>query len=139
MSTYSIGMTGSRDQPLNPRQVIELRRILRNALNYYGVIEFHHGDCVGADASGHKIALAMGARVIIRPPKEEKARAFCEGAFAIRRAQEYLTRNKRIVDVSDMIVAFPSSSVETLRSGTWSTVRYARRMNVPIELIPATP
>lgn len=39
----------------------------------------------------------------------------------------YLDRIKDIVDMSDILIATPESVKEVLRSGTWSTVRYAKR------------
>jgi hypothetical protein len=38
----------------------------------------------------------------------------------------YLARNKVIVHHTEMMVAAPNGRVERLRSGTWSTVRFAK-------------
>jgi len=38
----------------------------------------------------------------------------------------YLSRNRAIVDETEMLIATPAEFTEQQRSGTWSTVRYAR-------------
>jgi hypothetical protein len=89
---------------------------------------FHHGDCVGADAEAHALVRqhAPRCRIEIHPPTDESKRAFCDGD-KIWPARPYLARNKNIVFFSDELVATPKSRTEELRSGTWSTVRYARK------------
>lgn len=96
-------------------------------------VEVHHGDCVGVDADANLVAIEAGCRVVIHPPVELKHRAFC-GDEARRAGVRcltleplpYLVRNHAIVDATDLLVAFPAGP-EQLRSGTWSTVRYARK------------
>lgn len=43
------------------------------------------------------------------------------------RAESYMARNVRIVADCDVLLAFPYDSGEELRSGTWATVRRARK------------
>lgn len=46
-----------------------------------------------------------------------------------RPAKPYLERNKDIANEGiDGLIAAPSGWVEELRSGTWATVRYARKL-----------
>ena len=45
-----------------------------------------------------------------------------------------LNRNKNIVDASNLIFAFPFDK-EIIRSGTWSTIRYAKKINKPLIII----
>ena len=40
-----------------------------------------------------------------------------------------------IVDESDTIIAFPASAEEVIRSGTWATIRYARKTKTPLHII----
>lgn len=88
--------------------------------------EFHHGDCIGADETAHYIAKSLGIYVVGHPPANPKKRAFTD-CDEWREPKPYLERNHDIVDESDEIVACPKSRDEELRSGTWSTVRYAIR------------
>ncbi len=93
-----------------------------------------HGDCVGADAQAHRVALNMGIKIIIHPPIYWHKRAFCEGASELLPARDYLVRNHLIVQLSDCMIATPSGP-EVLRSGTWATIRYARKMKRPLCII----
>lgn len=86
-----------------------------------------HGDCIGADAQAHAMALTAIVRVYIHPPLDSSKRAWCEGASFVFAPAEFLVRNHAIVDACDILIATPKTHVEELRSGTWATVRYARR------------
>jgi hypothetical protein len=45
----------------------------------------------------------------------------------VREAKHPLERNHDIVDQTDFMIAAPFTESEVLRSGTWSTIRYARK------------
>jgi hypothetical protein len=94
-----------------------------------GVHTFHHGDCVGADAEAHVIATVLGFETVVHPPKNEKLRAFCKGDLILE-PRDYLARNHQIIDATDLLFAVPDGP-ETKRSGTWSTIRYARKVAEP--------
>lgn len=96
---------------------------------------FRHGDCIGADAEAHTIALALEIPVIIHPPLISTKRAFCKGWTGSIEPKDYLQRNREIVVCSDVLVACPKGMTEELRSGTWSTVRFARRCGKSILII----
>lgn len=85
-----------------------------------------HGDCVGADTDFHQIATSLNIKTCIHPPDNDTKRSFCK-SDSILPVKPYLDRNKDIVDMSDMLIATPETAKEALRSGTWSTVRYAKR------------
>lgn len=110
-----------------------LKEILEGAVEIISLlppswIEFHHGDCVGADKEAHEIADALGLTIIIHPPEDEKKRAFCgrNKSFEHRPPKPYLTRNREIVDECQQLLACPSQLSEITRSGTWMTIRYSR-------------
>ena len=98
--------------------------------------EFHHGDCIGADWNAHNIIRHHfpGCRVVIHPPIIERKRTFCAGDF-VHEPLDYLVRDKNIVNATDLLIAAPKSDVESLRSGTWSTVRYAKKTGKKVILI----
>lgn len=48
----------------------------------------------------------------------------------------YLERNKHIVDNCEIMIACPKEVEHTVRSGTWSTIRYAWRVKRKITIIP---
>ena len=101
--------------------------------------EAHHGDCIGADSVFHDICLTLGIPIVIHPPIDKSKRANCKGTLdgypLILPARGYLERNRDIVDASDELIAVPGEKTEKLRSGTWSTYRYAKKRGKPTHLI----
>ena len=118
-----VGFTGSRSEPT--AQQLDW---LRETLVRVRVTEFHHGDCIGADAAAHTVVRRLGPeiRVVIHPPTNPQYRAFCFGDETLPEA-EYLERNRVIVRSCKLLLALPSGP-EYKRSGTWSTIRFARRL-----------
>lgn len=98
--------------------------------------EFHHGDCVGADAEAHDIVREFFPNVVIHvyPPLSSKQQAFKAGDITYNRAP-YLDRDKSIVDSVEHMFGAPKSNIELLRSGTWTTIRYARKQSKPIVVL----
>lgn len=86
--------------------------------------EFHHGDCIGADAEAHDIAEKY-LECVIHPPIISAKRAF-KKANRICETLNYLARNKAIVIACERMIATPKEFAEQVRSGTWSTIRYAK-------------
>src|SRR5215472_6419116 len=113
----SVGFTGTR-HGLTIRQFQSLRRLLM-VMRDAGGVEFHHGDCLGADQKAHYLAKTLGFRVVLHPPSNPRARAWCV-ADESRPPLPYLVRNQVIVDECRVLVAAPRQATETLRSGTWS-------------------
>lgn len=96
--------------------------------------EFHHGDCIGADAEAHRLATEFGYKAIIHPPIIGSKRAFCNAPVVLQ-AKPYLERNHDIVDAVDFMFATPGEINEQLRSGTWATIRYARKKQKKLMII----
>jgi hypothetical protein len=88
--------------------------------------EAHHGDCLGADTQFHQIMTQLGVPVHIHPCNIKSQRSHCQG-YKVYPVTPPLVRNRNMVDLCDYLVAFPSTDTEIVRSGTWATVRYARR------------
>lgn len=102
--------------------------------------EFHHGKCIGGDEQAHPLAVGAGFRIVLHPPISGKKEAQCsisvELGDAVRPRKDYLDRNRDIVDETDLLIAGPKEETgEALRSGTWSTVRYARNKKRRIIII----
>ena len=119
-----VGFTGTQ-KGMTPEQKARVRSFLKAA--HLGHAEFHHGDCVGADAEAHDIAREEGYRIVIHPPSDDKKRAFKEGDYSFP-LEPYLDRNEAIVRSTDIMLATPSTNREVQRSGTWSTIRRARTL-----------
>lgn len=119
-----VGFTGTQ-RGMNRSQRDGLHRLLTSWHSAGDV--FRHGDCTGADAEAHDIAKECGYIVVIHPPIKEFKRAFCQGADLVLTPKEYLERNHDIVDACDVLLAAPGENKEQLRSGTWATMRYAKK------------
>lgn len=131
MKPLRIGFTGTREG-MSLRQ----RKAFAKFLSQVRIQEFHHGDCKGADANAHNIIMAIfgsHADIHVHPPNEKSMRAFCSGT--IYRAKPYLDRNRDIVNRTEILIATPFDSIEKLRSGTWSTIRYAKKIGRPVYII----
>ena len=122
------GFTGSR-RGMTGKQ----KQVVKDLLG--GASEFHHGDCVGSDEQAHDIARNIGLSVVIHPPSDDSLRAWCDGDVILQ-PKNYLERNKNIVNSTDFLIATPSEeSGEQLRSGTWATIRYARKFKKKIFVV----
>jgi hypothetical protein len=86
---------------------------------------FHHGDCLGADKEAHDTARSCRLFIEAHPSTLVGLRAFTD-ADVIHPEKPPLDRNRDIVDAVELLVAAPCGP-EMQRSGTWSTVRYARK------------
>jgi len=138
--SIKIGFTGNR-YGIKPAQEEELKLILDNYSDSYDII-VSHGDCVGSDTDFHNICVNYREThpdkkisIQIFPPNDPKLRAFNKGDVVMEE-KPYLTRNLDIVKNSDILIACPiDKNKEELRSGTWSTIRQARKLKVPIHLL----
>lgn len=87
----------------------------------------HEGDCIGSDIQAATIARARGLLIHEHAPSDGRKRGWFQGPDATSEPAYYLERNRNMVDVSRLLLATPGEPLEVLRSGTWSTIRYARR------------
>lgn len=121
----SVGMTEMQEEAV--------RRFLRS--NRSRITRAGHGDCVGSDEKFDSM-LSVYTEVEIFPPEDSKLRAFCD-ARTIHPEKPYLERNRDIGDWCDELLATPHNHYpkEEIRSGTWSTVRYVRKLGKPIHIV----
>lgn len=126
-----IGFTGTR-VGMSPKQ----KSALRYRLQLLTATEFHHGDCLGADADADEIARELGIPIVIHPPSNPRQRAYCgKPGDVIHGPRWYLDRNHDIVDEVDSMIAAPRTGEEEQRSGTWATIRYSRKVGRPLTII----
>lgn len=138
-----VGFTGTR-RGMTTYQRRRVHDALVGLLAKRTVTEFHHGWCVGADAQAHKIAADLGFKIVGHPPKEKKHRARIKPGdvpidVRMKRPLPYLERNRKIVEACDVLVATPKERKEVLRSGTWATIREARRRGKTVIIVPPMP
>jgi hypothetical protein len=120
-----IGITGTRSGLTEQAKEYIYTYLETNADN---ISEIHHGDCVGVDEEIHNLIDEnySDIKLVVHPPTDNKHRAHCE-SDDIKKEYDYIKRNHNIVNDTDILVAFPPTQTEILRSGTWSTIRYARK------------
>jgi len=98
-----------------------------------------HGDCTGADKDFDDICKGLGIFREVFPGKDRNglspSRAFCDAEIR-HPVLPYLVRDRIIVEKAKLgLIACPKGKTEERRSGTWTTVRYARSMLRPIYII----
>lgn len=128
-----VGFTGTQ-RGMGNSQLQAVTYVIR-ALMLGQHVEFHHGDCIGADEQFHQLVRAQGlAKIVVHPPTNNSKRAWCV-ADVVRDPLPYLERDHRMVVETSILVAAPYQDDEVLRSGTWATIRYARNLNRPVLLL----
>lgn len=133
-----VGFTGT-NRGMCPSQKTELEALLKK-LKEEGFDEFHHGLCIGADEQAAILAKSLGYRVVARPglakdPTNLLYRSDWTGSDETLEAKPFIERDREIVDAVEHMLATPLSREEVIRSGTWTTVRYARKVGRQIDLI----
>lgn len=123
-----ISFTGTQ-QGMTPTQKVVLERRLRELKATYLI----HGGCIGADDEADQIAVSLGIERICYPSTNleksiDPAILRARGNIRIYNRQQPLVRNWDIVKNGVYLLACPSQVAEVLRSGTWATVRYARKL-----------
>jgi hypothetical protein len=131
-----VGFTGTQSG-MAMTQVVRVVQAL-TALRGAGATHANHGMCVGADAQFHDLARPLGYTLVGWPGVTNtgtvtlRARVACDEVMPVK---FFLDRNRDIVHASSVLLVTPLTGREQLRSGTWATVRYARKVKLPLVLI----
>lgn len=121
-----LGFTGTR-RGLSPTQFHALSLVIQQ---YGEFTELHHGCCIGADEQAHRELSPFVSGDIVGWPctLTNQVSDWClDHCTKLMSTKPPLVRNQQIVQHCDILVAAPLTSEEQLRSGTWHTIRYARR------------
>lgn len=132
-----IGFTGPQTGMTTQQRAKLFKLLLTNAPN---IAAAHHGDCVGGDEEFHDMCVQLRIpEIYIHPPIENSKRAWCgmnsDGtAMRLKHTTIYLLPTKpfleRDADIARQcttLFATPAQAVEVQRSGTWATIRYAKK------------
>lgn len=123
----SVGFTGTAEG-MTYKQMRGVVEALKEA-SQKGAKRFHHGDCIGSDATAVRFARVLGYEIHCHPPESNHARAF-EAADVMYEPKAFLVRDRDIVDAVDFMIGTPrDTEKKSPRSGTWYTLRYARKRN----------
>lgn len=146
LTRIDIGFTGTR-QGMTPKQQLGIISALKH-IEYFGTMTFfpgnspvagncpelwaHHGDCKGSDEEFHGFAMNRGYNVHVHPPNIDRLRAFCLGTINSP-PRSYIGRDKDITETCLFLLATPHGEERSLLySGTWATIRMARRLKKPV-------
>lgn len=131
-----VGFTGTQ-KGMSPAQI----QWVGEFLSKHRPVEFHLGDCIGADTDCYYIIenfnsgnVYPGIVTFGHIPIYDYKRSKLKYTFE-RAPKPYLDRNHDIVDESDVILATPGETEEQLRSGTWATIRYAKKTRKQLHII----
>lgn len=135
MTDIWVGFTGTRKGITKP-QVIRITQ----ALYSLGTTWFVHGGAIGCDRIAHWIATEAGIKTRIRPATgfdpawltPEVPDTFVDEVLP---EKPPLERNRDIVNDAQYMLACPFTYGEELKSGTWMTIRYARKLHKPLAII----
>jgi hypothetical protein len=125
-----LGFTGTREG-MTPAQFDSIRRTIRTYQLITPEIEAHHGVCIGADLHFHEICKDLSIYIVGHPGIRDDGRCFTRAICSCNKlhpAKPFIIRDRDIVNVSHVLLATPAGFREEIRSGTWATVRYARRL-----------
>lgn len=136
-----VGFTGSR-HGMTPAQMAVLGSELGELRS---ALEFHYGDCVGADEEALHLAARCGGIYHAHPAtlnriwdgkwRADTALRYPELSIIQHEAKHPVVRNQDIVNAVDLMFACPQEPSSVLRSGTWSTIRFVRAQRVPLVII----
>lgn len=133
----AIGFTGTRYGMTQP-QLQALRNMLTLAKDT-GVEMLHHGMCVGADDQANTAAHMLGLLTHGHPAKGVRQIHVARCRVDVQSPPlPPLRRNRAIVAACTELLAAPAGDItdpEPVRSGTWTTVRYARQANKRVWLV----
>lgn len=126
-----LGFTGTR-RGMTPAQ----REAFRKMVLDLQPTEFHHGDCVGADAEAHDCVaeLVPSCKRVVHPPVAHENRAHRTGDET-REPKTQLARNRDIVGDTDLLVGASVSDAPLATGGTWYTIGYAKKRGKPAKVL----
>ncbi len=133
ISYKHLGFTGTKEEMTDAQHLLLLSRL--SILRDDGFLWMHNGDCKGSDYKAGVIWQRLKGKLYLHPPLKKKYRAFMTSAHIICEPKAYLKRDEDIAESCHTLVATPLTEREELRSGTWSTIRYARKLRRRIYII----
>lgn len=135
---FNIGVTGTREGITADQQAIFDKAIGQYVLDYHGShsVNFHHGCHIGADMQAAIIVNDYNINIIAHPPIEDDCVGVYQGISSeILEPLPYVERDRKIVDVSDLMFVFPKDFDLDNNSGTVTTYKYALQQNKPYIII----
>lgn len=131
MTVDRVGFTGSRHgtKQAQGQTVGSMLRLL-----YVPGAWFHHGCCAGSDVESAARARGIGY-LLHGHPAVGPWRSHAIENDVEEEPEAPLVRNDEIVAVSGILIATPAGRTEVIHSGTWSTIRRARKAQLPHAIV----
>lgn len=130
-----VSSTGTRDgMTTSQMQVVLTELIVMHELET--VVSIHNGLCEGADAQFAKMARPVFpyAEFVGHPGMNKRGESPTRD-YSIDRlfdkfwpVDEYLARDRVMAQLCDVMIGTPATANEVRRSGTWATIRAARKL-----------
>lgn len=136
----AISFTGTREGMTKP-QLEKVNYLLRDIWRdgYYHA--WHDGDCIGSDSEAHGLVEAIRKEYgdikvsMIGHPATTHERYHANNKFDIYWPRKGpVDRDKDMVVQGDVLIGTPKGK-EAVRSGTWTTIRFARKLLVPLFIV----
>jgi hypothetical protein len=115
------------------------RSILGPVLLGLEKFQFHHGGAAGADTEAHGIAYDAGCRDLHVWLPIGKTWAPMPFTTIHHTGLGALRRNHFTIYGADLLIATPRQAREIRRSGTWATVRAARKAGIETKVLVPQP
>jgi hypothetical protein len=135
---YALSFTGT-EHGMDSQQKDRFDALIREG----GIRLLIHGACIGADDEADEIAAYHGVPRLAYPSTKTDKRV--PNAVLLARTGSHITFHKEVLDplkrnplivlAGDRLVACPYEQEEIIRSGTWTTVRHARRLGREVLVI----
>lgn len=131
-----LGFTGTRQGMTRQQKVVVTTFLSRERFQI-----MLNGACEGADRDAYHLAMAFTNMRFEFLPGDPQQYAWAQGVAvdhrvnSVRRPEPYLERNREIVRGCSHLLAIPAGDREVARSGTWATIRAARRLGKPVTIV----
>ena len=131
-----LGFTGTR-KGLTPPQMEAVVKWFNSTGDVF--TGFLHGCAIGADAWMAKFIRNQDRYIpLYAYPcniSDQTSHDAIKISDSVYEAEPPLKRNRTIVDYCNTLLACPADMQEEQRSGTWATIRYARKSGKPIVIV----
>jgi len=132
-----VSFSGSQ-HGLTNKQEEELLGLLRQLKPELGI----HGACIGGDDIFDKLCVMEGIDRLVFPSNHLAKRIPNQELLhrqpprvTIRPPKQALDRNRDIITAGDVLIACPRQQYEIVRSGTWTTIRAAKKVGMVVYIL----
>lgn len=134
-----IGFTGTSEGMLAHQRSTVRELMLQLIARKKLLPEGHHGLCIGADAQFNDLCDELAVYTVGYPGVTKSGKPYKRATVLVCHTypeKQFLKRNRDIVAAVDVMIATPRQFDEQwMGSGTWATIRYARKMKKELYIV----